>query len=815
MSATANVKAGRAFVEILLDQTKLERGLKAAQTKLKNFGSSLTSVGKNLLTVATVAAAPLAFATKTFADFDDEMRTVKAVTGAAGKEFISLTALAEKLGRETSFTAKQVAEGMTALGRMGFRPKEIEQAIPAVLNLSRATGVELSDAAEIASNNMRVFGINTANMANVADILTTTANGSAQTLSDLGEALKMAGPQAAAAGDSFVNVSGALGILANMGIRGSMAGTALRKAYSQFAKTKVQDKLKAIGIATTDANGNLRSMPEIMADIAKAMAKMPTAKKLSFAEEIFDLRGSLAGLQLGGNIKQLEAFIQRLKSVDGAAEKTAKEMDSGIGGCLRRLSSAFEGVQLAIGRVVGEALAPYIEKISKMLTAAAEWIANHKQLVLLVVKVIAGIAALGAALVVAGLLFKAMALAVGTLSTLFTVLKVAILSPIIAIKGLIAAFTLLKTIMIGVKVVAIAMWGAITSPAVLVGAALAVLVAVVWKLTGAWDMCADALRGVGSDFASAFSGIKEIVGETWEVIKTALASGDLAGAAKVGLAALKVIWLQGIFPLKKAWAELKNFLADSWTITIYSLLKLGNNLWYGLLMGMKQVGDAIADAWSFIWDGVIGAFESTVAWLKKKWIQFKGFFDSDVDVDAEIARVDAEMEESHRARTQKSDEEVNRRAAERSALDAEWDSSNKAIDDAMHGEIRKNQQDYASALAGARSAIDAAKGEWKAAVDEVKKSAAKAAADKEASKAKAGAASEATKRAQTQIDDLASGKTVGAWSAEQLDALLGSGGNAQERTAKAAEESVKQQRETNKRLARIEKAPAAASLSYT
>jgi len=203
MSAAGGVKAGRAYVEILLDQTKLEKGLKKAQAKLKNFGTSLTNMGKGLLSVGAVLAAPMALATKTFADFDDQMRTVKAVTGAAGEEFKSMTALAEKLGRETSFTAKEVASGMTALGRMGFKPKEIEQAIPAILDLARATGTELSEAAEIASNNMRVFRIDTSKTSSVADILTATANGSAQTLTDLGEALKMAGPQASAAGDNI------------------------------------------------------------------------------------------------------------------------------------------------------------------------------------------------------------------------------------------------------------------------------------------------------------------------------------------------------------------------------------------------------------------------------------------------------------------------------------------------------------------------------------------------------------------------------------------------------------------------------------
>ena len=239
-TATGEVKAGRAYVEILLNQTPLERGLKQAQKKIKAFGENLIGIGKNMLAVSGIMAAPLAFATKGFADFDDAMRMVKAVSGATESEFKRLTATAEKLGRETSYTAKQVAEAMTAMGRMGFKPDEILSAVPAVLNLARATGTELGEAAEIAANNMRVFGIETSKMSNVADILTATANGSAQTLSDLAEGLKMAGPQAAAAKDNIVNVSGALGVLANMGIKGSLAGTALRKAYSQFAKTKVQ-----------------------------------------------------------------------------------------------------------------------------------------------------------------------------------------------------------------------------------------------------------------------------------------------------------------------------------------------------------------------------------------------------------------------------------------------------------------------------------------------------------------------------------------------------------------------------------------------
>ena len=801
MSAAGSVKAGKAYVEILLDQTKLERGLKQAQAKLKNFGASLTGMGRNMVTVAAVAAAPIAYATKTFAGFDDQMRMVKAVSGATAKEFQRLTEVAEELGRTTSYTARQVAEGMTAMGRMGFNAQEIENAIPAVLNLARATGTDLGDAAEIAANNMRVFGLESSKMTQVADILTATANGSAQTLSTLAEGLKMAGPQAAAAGDSITNVASALGVLANMGIKGSLAGTALRKAYSQFAKTKVQDKLREIGISTTDANGNLRAMPEIMADIAREMNAMPTAKRLAFAEEIFDLRGSLAGLQLGGNIDQLNEFIKRLQAVGGTAEQTAKEMDAGIGGAFRILMSALEGCQIALGRIVSEALMPYIKKMTAILGKAAEWIAAHRKVVIIVLKVIAGIAAAGAALIALGLAFKAMAFIVGTVSAAFTVLKVAVLAPIVAVKGLIAAFALLKTVMIGVKIVALAMWSSVSAPAVLVGVALGALVAIVARLIGAWDICADAAAGLGKDFAKAFAGIKEIVGETWETIKAALASGDLAGAVKVGLAALKVVWLTGLFPLQKAWAELKNFLADSWTITVYSILKLGNNLWYGLLTGLKQIGDAMMDAWAVIWDGIVAVFEQTVLELQKAWIRTKGLFDSKEKVDAEIAVVEREYADRQTQRERNSADAANRRAEERAALNREWETSNRSIDDAMTEEIAEHQREYGQAVADAAGEIEAAKDEWRAAMGEVRRRTEERA---EETKSKAEAAAEGTRRAEADLTELAGdGKARGAWSAAELDALLG-GGNAQDRTAKATEESVRQQKETNRHLKKME-----------
>lgn len=417
MSISGNIRAGAAYVEVTAQTSKLQRGLASAQAQLQQFGRSCASIGKDMLMLTGAFAAPLAMAVKGFAAFDDQMRLAKAVTKATQAEFESMTQVAAKLGRETSFTAKQVADGMVALGRMGFSPKEVEDAIAPTLDLARATGTELREAADIAANSMRIFGIEAERMSDVADVLAATANGSAQTLTDLFEALKMAGPQAKAAGENITDTSAAIGILANVGVKGSLAGTALRKSYSQFAKTKVQDKLKAIGIATVDASGNLRKMADIMADIGMAMSSMPSAEKISFAEEIFDIRGSLAGLSLGDNVKGLQAFIEKLQDIRGTAGNTAKEMDDGLGGSFRMLMSAVEGAMNAIAKALEGTLKPFVDRATEATLAVIKWIEANSGLVTGFALAVAGAAALGAALIVIGAASKGAAAGFAVIQT--------------------------------------------------------------------------------------------------------------------------------------------------------------------------------------------------------------------------------------------------------------------------------------------------------------------------------------------------------------------------------------------------------------
>lgn len=313
-----------ALLQLVIDNKEFKEAMSEAHEKLDRYAKKCLYIGQNLETVGRSLVAPLSAATAVFSDFDDKMRRVAAVTGAGSGAMTSMTEVAKKLGAATAFTASQVAEGMGSLGMMGFSSGEIKEAISQMMNLSMVTGTELAEASTIAANQLRVFRMDASKTGEVADILAATANGSAQNLTDLGEALKTAAPFAAQAGGTLKDTSAALGVLANMGIRGSIAGTALAKSYKQMADPKIREIMRtAYGVDVTDGAGNLRSMAAIWADLGKRLASMGNAEQIAAITEIFGDRGALGGGTLTFNPAAIDAFMAKLEKCGGYAEEAA------------------------------------------------------------------------------------------------------------------------------------------------------------------------------------------------------------------------------------------------------------------------------------------------------------------------------------------------------------------------------------------------------------------------------------------------------------------------------------------------------------
>lgn len=518
MAGAQGIRAGKAFVELYANDSKLTRGLRAAQRKLKRFSATVNQIGMSMVKFAAIAAIPIAISLKIGASFEAQMSKVKAVTAGTEEEFQKLNQTAKELGRTTVFTATQVSEGMVNLGRAGFSRKEIDQAIAGVLDLARATDTELAMAAEITGSSLRQFNLEASETGRVTDVLTATANGSAQTLEDLGEALKYAAPIAAEAGDSIEATSAAIGLMANNGIKGTMAGTALARAYKNLSADNTAERMESIGVAVADANGNMRPMADILREIGEATANMGSKERLAIFEELFG-RGQAAALKLAKAGLKADDMLSKIQNSQGLASKTAKEMSNNFQGAFLEFQSAAEGVAIAIFDALKGPGTSILKFLTEILGKITTWIENNQSLVRGIVAVVAVIGGLGATLLAVGA-------AAGFIS--------------FAIGGLAAAGTALAAI-----------FAFLASPLAGVIASITLGVAAITALTVWFIKSLDAIKRFGKVIVSVLG-----------IFVTYLKSGIFATAGKLLWASLKVVWLHGITDLNKTWEKLKEAWKD-------------------------------------------------------------------------------------------------------------------------------------------------------------------------------------------------------------------------------------------------------------
>ena len=422
MAGVGAILAGSAYVRLYADSSEYVRGLKAAEAKLKAFGDTVGNIGRRMTALATAAAAPIAISARTFATFQDQMLAVQTVSGATGDEFKRLYDQAKALGAATSFTAVEVGGAQLNLARQGFSPAEIEASVAAILNLARATGTDLAQSADIAAGTLRAFNLDASEMPRVADVMVATANASAQTLEDLGESMKYAAPIAYEYGLSLEQTSKALGVLANMQIKGSMAGTSLRQIMLALADPEIQSKLQSIGASALDTAGNLRPIGDVMIEIGQAMAGMSQPERITLAKELFDQRAVGAALKLANS--DFPALSAAIDNATGKAQEAADAMDSGLGGAFRILMSAVEGLQISIGESLAAELVRAGKSIQEYVNEVMEWVNANHETVVSIAKTIVAIAEIGVPLVAAAGVIRGFAFVLGTAAMALKALSV-------------------------------------------------------------------------------------------------------------------------------------------------------------------------------------------------------------------------------------------------------------------------------------------------------------------------------------------------------------------------------------------------------
>lgn len=429
--------------------------------------------------------------------FGKEMSRVQALTriDKNSPQFKALREQALKLGSETQFTASDAASGQSFLAMAGFTPQAIQAALPGVLNMALAGGVELGETADIGSNILTQFNLTADQMDRVGDTLTAAFTRTNTDLRALGETMKYTGPVAAKLGISLEEAAAMAGMLANNGLRGSDAGTAMRASLSRLASPPkaAADALKELGVSVADARGEMRPMEDVLLDLYKATQKYGQVDQVSFFKDIAG-EEAFVGLQTlvaAAGSGELQKLTRELQGARGEADRVAKVMADNLDGDLKNLDSAWEGLRIRISDLVDGPLRSVTQWLTRVLEKITSLAQAHPVLT--------------RQLLIAGGALLAMTATVGSLSLAIGVLA----GPLAKLR---LGFSLLTGSMNAVRLLP-ALWGMVTgsvsllggaigalfSPVGLIVAALAGAAVLIWKY---WDP-------IRAFFAGVFSGIME------------------------------------------------------------------------------------------------------------------------------------------------------------------------------------------------------------------------------------------------------------------------------------------------------------------
>lgn len=636
------------LVRVGADVSALTSGLRDANRDLQSFGDNMTTVGGGIaktFTAATLAiGGGLTYAVKQAADFDTEMRKAGAIAGASAKELDAMRDAALDLGAKTSESASSVAQAMTEMAAKGFTANQTIAAMPGVIAAAEASGEDLALAADTVASALNIWGLEASESSRVADILAMSANVSAAGIDDLGYVLKYAGGPAASLGISLEEVAAAAGLMADSGLDGSNAGTALRASLLALNNpAKAQAKLMdQIGFSMIDAEGNAKGLSDMIRDLTASTEGMTEAEKVATLGKLVGteaVSGFLALMKAGP--EAIDANTEALRSSEGAAAETAAQMKDGIGGALEELSGSFESLSIMIGDV----LVPYVQQAALWLTQLAEkfmGLSDGTKNFLVIGTAIAGIfsaigAGIGIALTVVGSIITALgslagALGIaggagGLLSAVFAALTGPIGIAVAAIAGVIAILVVAYKKIDWFREMVNGAWTKIKDATAIAFAAikdvifriiaevLAFVKPELDKFKAFWDENGKAIMSVVKLYFDAISAyikvilgvikglfqmvwpiISSIVKVAWETIKFII-SNAISIVLGVIQATMKI--LQGDW--KGAWQAVLKIVMDVWQnvedfLKGIDLKQVGKDIINGLIKGITSMGDSIKGA---------------------------------------------------------------------------------------------------------------------------------------------------------------------------------------------------------------------------
>lgn len=340
--------------------------------QIQNAGKAISGVGASLTTSLTLPITTMGVAcVKAAADFETGMDTVASVCSLTGAEMDTLSEKAKEMGAVTKFTAKEATEAYQYMAMAGWNSQEMLDGIEGIMYLAGATGEALGSTSDIVTDALTAFGMTAKDTTEFVDTLAMAANASNTDVSMLGESFKYCAPVAGALKYSVQDVSVALGLMANSGIKASSAGTSLRSWMSNMsAPTKaMRVAMEELGLSLTDSEGNMKGFAQVMSETRSAFDTLGESEKAAYAKTLAGKSG-MSGLLAVVNASDgdFNQLTDAINNSNGACREMYDIANDNLQGQLTIIQSTLESLAISFGEI----LTPNVKQCAAWIQSLAD-----------------------------------------------------------------------------------------------------------------------------------------------------------------------------------------------------------------------------------------------------------------------------------------------------------------------------------------------------------------------------------------------------------------------------------------------------------
>ena len=605
--------------------------------KAGKVGQAVQTAGQHMMKVTTAIGGVAAASVTVAANFEQQMSKVQAISGATAEDTDRLTESARQWGRDTKYSATEAGEAFEYMALAGWKTDDMLEGIGGILNLAAASAMDLGTASDIVTDYLTAFGLSAKDAGKFADEMAYAMSHSNTTTEALGEAYKNCAATAASMGYSVEETTAVLMTMANAGVKGGEAGTALNAIMTRLATdTKgCATELSKYGVEVYDAQGNMNSLSSILTGVRGVWNNLTDEQQANLAKTIAGtnqfsaLQTIMSGLsdEAIASGMSFSDYSEALQNCDGTASDMAATMQDNLLGRLTQLKSKLEDVGITIGNSLMPFMEKAVAKIGELADKFAALSPQQQETILKIAGVVAAIGPLltivGKAISVSGQLSSGIGKVVGKLATMGTTASGAT-GGMAVLKGALAA---------------------ITSPVGIAVAAIAAITAVIvtlWntnedfrnRITEIWNRIksvftefgqhiTDKLNSLGFDFEN----FGEVVKAIWEGFCNVLApiiEGVFNNIAIFIETTLNVI--TGVFDLfvslftgdwSRAWDAVKGIFESVWNglkeyiSNILNTIKGVVDAFLGLFgTSWDEVWNSIKTTFENIWNGIVSFFTS-------------------------------------------------------------------------------------------------------------------------------------------------------------------------------------------------------------